>query len=517
MSEALHDLPRPEDLRAEVELRMLLAPAASTARVLERLEAAGVATLAPGPRDVQPEARRWLRLEYLVSAALATAAVLLFVSVLGYAPETEIRHHVIEQAVADEQEELKRQIDALIKRLDDEDFQCRERAMLELSGVLKAKGRVVAEWLQKCLLAPPSAEAAGRVRILLDEWLVRPAWKVPEQSESDILSPPVVANGKVFSVWQDKDALVCWRAEDGQELWRVKEVSTGYTAPAISGKQVFVANSANDTLSSYQTEDGKLLWSVPLEGLPASERKVVMGDGEELMETNEFPSPICENGYVYVGTGGGKVYAVNEADGKLRWTYKTGSPVVAAVCVQSGRVFAQCRDGTLHALDVATGNKVWVYQSNEMMSALGGAAWVGHRAQIYDWASPSCDGGWVVCSPSSGKLVALSAQTGVQHWSWEAPIPDDFSAPVLAEGKVLLNTLSGRVFALDLTSGHETWFTGGPENDSDMKVDQRTVRGDSAMPVSGICIALSSGPSATIDMRPDFVASSHSVRSCLWS
>jgi quinohemoprotein ethanol dehydrogenase len=81
-------------------------------------------------------------------------------------------------------------------------------------------------------------------------------------------------------------------------------------------------------------------------------------------------TPIVVDGVMYTSGTWGYVYAVDAATGKQIWRYDPGARHLAArhpccdlvnrgVAVWKGRVYVASVDGRLHALDAATGQKIW--------------------------------------------------------------------------------------------------------------------------------------------------------------
>ena len=89
----------------------------------------------------------------------------------------------------------------------------------------------------------------------------------------------------------------------------VAEFSAG-PAPAFNGSTGFFVNSAFTTLEARDISSGALKWSFT-------------GDG------NFRSAPIVVNGNVYIGSAGGKLYALDESTGTNVWTGTVGAPVNA--------------------------------------------------------------------------------------------------------------------------------------------------------------------------------------------
>ena len=181
-----------------------------------------------------------------------------------------------------------------------------------------------------------------------------------------------------------------------------------------------------------------------------------------------YSTPAVVGGRVYLQTTVGNdesALALNEADGKQVW--KTGIGKVrpnvgppypgtrATPTVDGDRLYCLASDGQLVCLDTA-GKAKW---TKNLMTDFGG--------KVGNWAyseSVLVDGDLVICTPGGSKaaLAALNKMTGETVWMTERPegeIADYASVmPVETErGKVYVQFLRAGVIGVDAKTGKFLW------------------------------------------------------------
>lgn len=175
--------------------------------------------------------------------------------------------------------------------------------------------------------------------------------------------------------------------------------------------------------------------------------------------------PVVVNGVVYVGSGDGKVYALDASTGATRWSFQTGTSIDYDLAVTDGTVYAANSAGKTVALDAATGRQLW----SRRIGAQDGPV-VAERS-VYIWAEDS-------------EVVALDAATGKEQWRFRldgAVLEDRFARllprPVVAGGVVYIGGDHGMVYALDAGSGAQRWLfrPGKPEARMELVVTRKVV------------------------------------------
>jgi outer membrane protein assembly factor BamB len=160
--------------------------------------------------------------------------------------------------------------------------------------------------------------------------------------------------------------------------------------------------------------------------------------------------PAVSGGTVYIGSDNGTVYALDAATGHKRWTQRTGGPISSSPAVAGGVVFIGSADGKVYAMDAATGKIRWTHATGAAVNS-----------------SPAVAGGTVYVGSDNGNVYALSEATGKTRWMQDTGAAVN-SSPAVAVGAVFIGSDNGRVYAMDAVSGKMLWMhdTGGAVNSS---------------------------------------------------
>jgi len=319
----------------------------------------------------------------------------------------------------------------------------------------------------------------------------RVKWTFP--TAGAIVSTPALAEGALYFGSNDHN-LYALDTASGALRWKFATKGRVTSSPAVGEGRVYFG-SYDSNFYALDAASGALVWKFATGGErrfsgthlhgaePAAE---VMPDPYDVY----LSSPTLANGTVYFGSGDGNVYALDAANGALRWKFHTGNVVHASPAVAGGILYVGSWDSYFYALDAASGREVWRFKTGvdaAINNQVGiqssavvadGIVYFGCRdAHLYAldaasgaqrWAFPT-EGSWVVSSPAvrdgtvyfatsdSGLVEALDAKSGTAKFSLDFRHWPFFSSPALAGDFVYIGSHQGKLVAIDLTTRRVAW------------------------------------------------------------
>jgi outer membrane protein assembly factor BamB len=263
-------------------------------------------------------------------------------------------------------------------------------------------------------------------------------WQASVGGAGDQVFMPAVAGASVYAASRDGTVV---RLDEGREVWRVdagRKLSGGVAA---DGKLVVVGTQKGEVLTFDAA--GKPLW-------------------EARLSSEVLAPPAIMEGQVIVRSGDNRVFALDILDGKRRWVHQRATPALslrspAGVSVAGGVVLAGFPGGKLVAINPANGGTIW-----ETTVALPRGATELER--IADVVGTPVVSGRVVCAAAfQGRIGCFDLSGGNALWTRDlssvAGLDTDGRAVFVSDEK-------GAVHALDRANGASLW-----------KQDQLTTRG----------------------------------------
>ena len=214
--------------------------------------------------------------------------------------------------------------------------------------------------------------------------------------------------------------------------------------------------------------------------------------------SHAWSQPTVAGGRVFVGSQGGRVFALDAKSGCVIWTFQTQGATRTAPVIGPGDgahralVYFTSIPGWLYAVDADTGAQVWHVKMEEHVSARLTGSPVVYKGRLYVGAGSFEEGmsagGKYACCSFRGSLRAFDALTGALIWRSEMLTQPNhvireegdrrvvgpaggsiWSAPVIDEKRHAIYVTTGNGFsgppepqtdavvALDLDSGKVRW------------------------------------------------------------
>ena len=281
------------------------------------------------------------------------------------------------------------------------------------------------------------------------------------------ISYPLIAGGRIFvtvanqSVYGTK--LYALDEANGATLWGPVDLegSYGWSNAAYDSGRVFAVN-VDGVLRAFDAASGSLIWAKQLPG------------------QSSFDSPpTASGGVVYlVGTGlGTTLYAIDEQDGTVNWSvlYDDGGNDSSPAVTSTG-VFVAFSCNNVFDFSPQDGSLIWFHSGpctgggGSTPVLFGGRLHVGDSLReklMFDAATGAVLGTFPPGPPPafSGStgffltgsiLRARDAYSGAVRWSFTGDGTLS-SAPIVNNGYVYIGSSSGKVYALDGSTGANVW------------------------------------------------------------
>ncbi len=289
----------------------------------------------------------------------------------------------------------------------------RYESKLPLSGGPGAgDGLVVAGSLEGDVIALDAATGAEK-------------WKAKVGNE--VIAAPTIGQGMVF-VHSNDGRVTAFDEASGQRRWfwshDVPLLSVrGNSAPVLGPGFVFVAND-DGTLQALSITDGHPLWQQAVAELQGRTELERMADVDG--------TPVLEDTTLYASSYKKQTIAVEAPTGRPLWTHDAGG--AGHVGVAADRVVVSGTDGTVSAMDKASGGGLW-QQSALARRNLSGVAIQGDYAVVGDM-----DGYLHWLKLADGAFAARVRMS-------KDPVR---AAPVVTDGILVAQDTDGRITAYQL-------------------------------------------------------------------
>ena len=260
---------------------------------------------------------------------------------------------------------------------------------------------------------------------------LRGIWQGAAGSAGNFVLQPAQMGDSVYTAARDGQ-LQRMDASNGRQIWRID-----------SGRKLSAGVGAGDGLILVGTEKGEVL-AFDNEGRPRWQAQV----SSEILSP-----PQAAGGIVVVRSGDGRIVGLDAADGKRKWVYQRSVPALslrstAGVVVAQGAIFAGFAGGKLVALNLANGNVGWEASVAQPRGTT-------ELERVADVTSlPVIDARQICAVAYQGRVACFDIQNGNPIWA------RDISSSVglaIDSRNVYISDQRGAVVALDKASGASVW------------------------------------------------------------
>lgn len=260
---------------------------------------------------------------------------------------------------------------------------------------------------------------------------LRSSWQERVGGAGNTMLFPAAVGDSVYAAGLD-GKIVRFSAEAGKQQWNIdsgRKISGGVGA----GSNLVAVGTAKGEVLAFDT-NGQPLWQTRL--------------SSEILS-----APQVTNDIVVVRTGDGRIFGLDARDGKRKWVYQRAMPTLAlrsnaGVVVAQGAVFAGFAGGKLVALNLANGNLGW-----EATVALPRGATELER--VTDVSSLPVQDGRIICATAyQGRTACFDIGSGNLLWARDV---SSSAGLAMDDHSVYVSDTRGAVHALDKQSGASLW------------------------------------------------------------
>jgi len=259
-----------------------------------------------------------------------------------------------------------------------------------------------------------------------DESSGKRIWRVDLDTR---LSGGVGSDGVLVAVGTGEGEVIVLEAT-GQLRWKARVSSEVLAAPEIAGDLV-VVRSADSRVFGFDARDGRRRW--------------VYQRATPSLAVRSPAGIVLRARYVFAGFPGGKLVALAQSNGGLRWEGTVSLPhgttelermsdVTGLPWVGDGQTCAAAHQGRAACFDLRNGSMLWA----RPLSSSAGLA-VSDR--------------FVFVSEDSGAVVALARSGGTSLWRQDKLKNRKLSAPLVLGNYVIVGDLEGYVHILAAETG----------------------------------------------------------------
>jgi outer membrane protein assembly factor BamB len=294
----------------------------------------------------------------------------------------------------------------------------------------------------------------------------------------------VGSTGGVFHAVRIADGKVAWTFSAGRPMYG--------EALATESSLYFVCD--NGFLYKLDRATGRETWRFDLGDAQVAR---VLPHAAVFDYDYHAPKPLLADGVVYVGSGDGALYAVDDVDGRRKWRFATGDKIRVGAVLAGDRVITGSLDGKVYAIDTRSGQAAWSKDLRAPVttvpSIVDGKLLVGTRGSVLYALDPSngdvlwrdlfwlswveseavgADGILYIGSSDLRRASAIDARDGRVRWRSDV-YGSPWGRPALTAKHLYVGAVGtdpyfirhlGSLVALDRESGRTAWRWTVPPN-----------------------------------------------------
>lgn len=158
-------------------------------------------------------------------------------------------------------------------------------------------------------------------------------------SQGSVMATPLVQDNTIYVGSFDRNLYAL--DMNGKEKWRFQGGSWFWSRPVVVGNTVFAAN-LDSKLYVLDASDGRKIKELELAG----------GVRADLLAADSA---------IFIGSESGDVYrlGVEQQNLKVFFNVGAGVQIAAPLAAQGGKLYIHAQNGTVYALDIKSGDKLW--------------------------------------------------------------------------------------------------------------------------------------------------------------
>lgn len=211
---------------------------------------------------------------------------------------------------------------------------------------------------------------------------------------------------------------------------------TGWTGTAVKlGSYVFTG-SVGGYVYALEADSGRLVWQCKGRGMFKG-------------------SPCLYENRLYIGNTDNLLRCIDAASGRTLWRHDTGNDLDSSPCVIDGRLYIAGENGYVRCLDPANGRLIWKC----FVGGIGEGSKLGSNGSE---TSPAVADGELYAATYDGVLFCIDTDTGKVRW--RAKTYDDTDASAVVDGEHVYACAEERashVYCFERKTGKEIWRYSG--------------------------------------------------------